>query len=303
MDLTYNKGLPLLITGDLTHTKTTTHEESYLLHWWLGEIEKRKIPTVIISGNHDHLYGETTQIDELNCMPFKHIKIVTWHPDIHIIGDIGIICIPWRGYPSDDLKRVVLEKLPLVVNCKYRVVMLHECISGVKTDSGFIITKGLTIPDIPEITYWAIGDIHKFQRTNVSNGYYSGSPAQFNFDDALPKGVIEVDLEHPSLEPTLHPLTFKPLKTVSSVKEIKEDAYYKLVGGYDEVIKANKEQKVVLTEYDTSKESVTTDYIKVGIVDGLAEFLAKKGIDESLQKKGIDWVTSLLNLKPEEAHG
>jgi DNA repair exonuclease SbcCD nuclease subunit len=297
IDVAYNAGMPLLVAGDLTHSKTTTHGESFLLHWWLGEIEKRKIPTVIIAGNHDHLSGTFTQIDELACMPFSHIKVVTWHPDVHVIGDIGIICIPWQGYTSQDFKKVVLQKLPLVMHCKYRVVMFHECISGVTTDEGFVITKGMQIPSIPEITYWAVGDIHKFQKTNVANGYYCGSPAQFKFNDCLPKGVLEIDLEKPSNEPTLIPLTFKPLKTVSKVSEIKEDAYYKLVGGYEEVIKANKEQKVVMTEYDTSKEEVNTDYIKVGILDGLPEFLAKKGIDDSLQKEAVTWVSKLLKLE------
>jgi DNA repair exonuclease SbcCD nuclease subunit len=296
MDLAYNKGMPLLITGDLTHSKTTTHDESYLLHWWLSEIEKRKIPTVVIAGNHDHLYGEVTQIDELKCMPFQHIKIVTWHPDIHIINDLGIICIPWRNYSSEDIKKIVMEKLPLLSSCKYKVVMLHECISGVTLDSGFILTKGTALPNIREITYWAVGDIHKFQKTNLVNGYYSGSPTQFNFDDSLPKGIIEVDLEYPSKKPTLIPLTFKPLKTISTVQEIDDDAYYKLIGGYEEVIKANKENLVVATEYDKRGEN-SIEYIKVGILDGLSEFLAGKGIDETYQKKGIDWVSKLLRLE------
>lgn len=302
MDTAYNRGLPLLITGDLTHSKTTTHEESFLLHWWFGEIEKRKIQTVVITGNHDHLNGEFTQLDAFKCMPFKYIKIVTWHPDIHIINDIGIICIPWRGYTTEEFKKVVAEKLPLVSQCKYRVVMCHECISGVKTDQGFVIIKGMALPKIVDIHYWAVGDIHNFQRTNVTNGYYSGSPTQFKFDDGLPKGILEVDLAHPSKEPELIALTSKPLKTISTVDEITEDAYYKLVGGYEEVIKANKEQKVVMTDYDSSKERVSTDYIKVGILDGLSEFLAKKGIDEQLQKKGTDWVTTLLKLTTEAQH-
>lgn len=301
MDLAYNLGLPLLITGDLTHSKTTTHDESYLLHWWFGEIEKRKIPTVVIAGNHDHLYGEVTQLDELRCMPFNFIKIVTWHPDIHIMGDMGIICIPWRGYTSQDIAQIVKDKLPLIADCKYRVVMLHECVAGVRLDNGLILAKGTAIPAIAEITYWAIGDIHKFQVTNVANGFYSGSPAQFAFDDSLPKGVLEVDLRHPSRMPKLHPLQSKPLKTVHSITEITEDAYYKLVGGYAEVIKANKEKLVVRTEYNHS-ETTTREYVKLGIVDGLAEYLSKKGIDEPLQKKGIEWVTNLLQLKPESNH-
>jgi len=295
MDTAYNLGLPLLIPGDVLHSKSTSYDERFLLYWWLGELEKRKIPTVIISGNHEHLWGEVTQLDGLKYMPFKYIKIITWHPDVHFIGDIGIICIPWRGYKTEDIKKIIQEKLPLITHCQYRVVMLHECICGVKLDNGKILTSGTAIPNIPEITYWAVGDIHKFQATNVTNGYYSGAPAQYKFDDILPKGIIKVDLEHPSKEPELIPITSKPLKTVSSVDEIVEDAYYRLVGGYEEVIKANNEPMIVKTEYDDSQEQAIA-YERLGICDGLPEFLANKGISDDMQNRAITWITNLLRL-------
>jgi len=293
MDTAYNLGLPLFITGDLTDSKSTTYEEKFLLDWWLCEIEKRKIPTIIIPGNHDHLWGEITQLDGLKFMPFNHIRITTWHPDVHIVGDIGVICIPWRKYKTEDIRRIVIEKLPLVSHCSYQVVMLHECISGTKSDSGKIITNGTSIPNIPEITYWAVGDIHKFQVTNVSNGYYSGAPMQFKFDDTLPKGIIKVDLDRPSKEPELIPLKFKPMKTVNRVDDISDDAYYRLVGDYEEMIKANNDPMVVKTEYDENQKQFIT-YEKVGICDGLPEFLAAKGLKEELQKRAVDWVFNLI---------
>lgn len=293
IDYAYNLHLPLFICGDLTHTKSTNYEEQFLLFWWLGEIEKRKIPTIIIAGNHDHLWGEVTQLDGYKYMPFNYIKIVTWHPDVHIVGHIGVICIPWRGYKTEDIKKIVLEKLPLINHCPYKVVMLHECISGVRLDSGKILTSGTAIPNIPEITYWAVGDIHKYQQTNVTNGYYSGSPAQYRFDDDLPKGVIQIDLDHPSKEPIFLPITSKPLKTINNVEEISDDAYYRLIGDYDEIIKANNEPLVVKAEYDSVQEQIIT-YERLGICDGLPEFLANKGISEELQKKAISWIGNLL---------
>ena len=295
IDTAYNLGLPLLITGDITHTKSTNYEERFLLDWCLGEIEKREIPTVIITGNHDHLWGEVTQLDGLKYMPFKYIKIVTWHPDVHIIGQIGIICIPWRNYKTEDIKKIVTEKLPLIAHCTYRVVMMHECISGMKLDNGRILTSGVSIPSIPDITYWAIGDIHKFQTTNVANGYYSGSPAQFRFDDDLPKGVIRVDLDRPSKEPEFIPIMAKPLKTITNVEEITDDAYYRLVGDYDEIIKANNEPLIVKSEYTNTQEQAIT-YERIGICDGLPEFLATKGINDNMQKRAIDWISDLLKL-------
>jgi len=295
IDHAYNSGLPLLIPGDLLDSKSTTYDERFLLDWWLCEIEKRQIPTVITAGNHDHLWGEVTQLDGLKYMPFKYIKIVTWHPDVIFLGDIGIICIPWRKYKTEEIKKIVLEKLPLISHCTYRVVMLHECIAGVKSDSGRIIPNGTSIPNIPEITYWAVGDIHKFQPTNVANGYYCGAPTQFKFDDSMSKGVIKVDLTHPSKEPEFLPLSFKPMKTISSIDEISDDAYYRLVGNYEEMIKANNEPAIVKTEYDENQQQAIV-YEKLGICEGLPDFLATKGISEDMQQKAVTWISNLLNI-------
>lgn len=294
-DIAYNNRFPLIITGDIFDAKSTTYAERFLFYWWLNQLEKGEIPTVVIAGNHDHLWGEVTQLDGLRYMPYKYVKIVSWHPEVHIIGHIGIICIPWRKYKTDELRKIVSEKLPLVSHLPYRVVMLHECIAGSKSDNGNIIPSGTAIPDIPEITYWAVGDIHKFQVTNVSNGYYSGAPMQFTFGDTLPKGIIKVDLERPSKEPDFYSLNFKPMKTISSVKEISDDAFYRVVGGYEEIIKANNDPNVVKTEYDDSHEK-TIVYERLGICDGLPEFLAVKGIDENGQKKAVEWVSDLLKL-------
>ena len=284
--------LPLVIPGDIFHTKKTTHEERFLVDEWFSDLEKSKIPTIVTAGNHDHLYGETTQLDGYAYHPYKYVNVVTWKPKVVTIGDVGFICISWGGYTTEQIEKIVKTKLPIIADMKYRVVLLHECITGVTLDNGYIMPTGTKIPKIPQITYWAVGDIHNHQKTNVVNGYYAGAPAQFKFDDKLPKGLIVVDLENPSRKPIFHPLKSKPLKTVTSVDDIQDDAYYKIKGSFDEVIKANREEKVVKSELVKTDEDVL-EYEKLGIVDGLPEFLAGKGIDPDRQKQAVEWVRSL----------
>ena len=291
-DFAVDTKLPLVIPGDIFHAKKTPHEEKFLVDWWFGDLDEKQIPTIITAGNHDHLYGEVTQLDGYQYHPYKYVKIVTWKPKVLTIGDIGFICISWGGYQTDQIEKIVRSKLPMIAQKKYKVVLLHECISGVTLDNGFIMPSGTKIPKIPEITYWAVGDIHNHQKTNVVNGYYAGAPAQFKFDDKLPKGLIVVDLEHPSLKPKFHPLKSKALKTVTSVTDIEDDSYYKIKGTLDEVIKANRENKVVKSELVKENEDVL-EYDKLGIVDGLPEFLASKGIDPERQKKAVAWVQSV----------
>lgn len=291
--LAVERRVPLIIPGDIFHTKTTTHQERFLVDEWLGELERHSIPTIITAGNHDHLWGEVTQLDGYAKLPFKYVQIVTWKPKTLVIGDVGYICLSWRNFKTKEIHDIVTKHLPTVEHCKYKVVLLHECISGVKLDNGFVMPTGTALPKIPQITYWAVGDIHNHQRTNLANGWYAGAPAQFKFDDKEPKGAVVVDLTHPSRQPEFVAFKSKPLRTVTSVAEIKDDAYYKIKGNLEEVIKANRDGKVVKSEYVRTEEDVL-EYEKIGIIDGLPEFLAEKGLDAKEQKKAVKWVQSVV---------
>lgn len=283
------QNLPLIVPGDIFHTKKTTHEERFLVDQWFAELDRNKIFTIVTAGNHDHLYGEVTQLDGYAHHPYEKVQIVTWKPKVIYHGDTAFICISWGGYKTEEIEKIVRSKLPRVMEYKYRVVLLHECISGVTLDNGYMMPTGTKIPKIPEITYWAVGDIHNHQKTNVSNGYYAGAPAQFKFDDKLPKGLIVVDLEHPSRQPEFHPLKSKALKTVTCVEDIKDDCYYKIKGDFEEVIKANKVDQVVKSELVKTEKDVL-EYEKLGIIDGLPEFLASKGLDQESQQRAVEWV-------------
>ena len=254
--LAEERRLPLVIPGDIFHDKKTTPDEEILFFKWLADIEDMEIPTIITTGNHDYLWGDTTQLTKCLYMPYNYIKFIDREVNIHIINDIGFICVPWNKVTEKEFQKIIQEKLPLIAHMKYKVVMAHECISGVKLDSGEILPIGESLPQNPQITYWAIGDIHKHQRANLANSWYAGAPAQFRFDDKLPKGVIVVDLDNPSGEPEFVPIKSKPLKTVSSVKEIDDDAYYKVVGNYKEVIEANLNDKVVKSQLSESDDQV-----------------------------------------------
>ena len=293
-DFAFESKMPLIIPGDIFHTKKTTHEERILVDRWFSELDSKGIFTIITAGNHDHLYGEVTQLDGYAYHPYKNLHIVTWKPRVITYEDIGFICISWGGYKTEEIKTIVKNKLPLIEDKKYKVVLLHECISGVKLDNGYIMPSGTKIPRIPQITYWAVGDIHNHQTTNVANGWYAGAPAQFKFDDKDPKGLIVVDLDHPSKKPDFHPLKSKPLRTVTSVDQITEDAYYKIKGNFEEVIKANKAEEVVKSELVKTEKDVV-EYERVGIVDGLPEFLAGKGLDDKRQQMAVDWVNNIVN--------
>ena len=183
--------------------------------------------------------------------------------------------------------------------CKYTVVVAHECVFGIKFDNGFMADKGIKLPIMDGIDYWAMGDIHTCQSTNLDNGWYCGAPLQFKFDDRPEKGLLLVNLDEPT-KPNFIPMKFKPLLTVSKVEDAKEDAYYYVKGELKDVLSANKQNNVIRTEWVKSEQKAI-EYTKIEITDGLAQFLADQGCDVKLQIEAIDWVDRLLkNAKMED---
>jgi DNA repair exonuclease SbcCD nuclease subunit len=289
-----DSGLPLIIAGDLFHAKNTTHEERLLATKWLFDLETKQVPTILIAGNHDHLYGESTQLDFYQYCGFRNVRVFGWKPGVTHIGDIGFICLSWQSYTTKDIEKVVYSFLPQIQSSRHKVVVLHECIVGSEFDNGTISPKGTKLPDIPEITYWAIGDIHKRQNTNIDNGKYAGAPAMFKFDDFQEKGVLKVSLDSPQ-SPEFLEIYSKRLLVVSSVDEIRDDAHYVVVGSFEEVLKANSHDKVLRAKWANDNQGAIV-YEKMSLVDGLPEFLASKGIEDSYQKMAIEWVTKEFGL-------
>jgi DNA repair exonuclease SbcCD nuclease subunit len=289
--LAIEKKLPLIIAGDLFHWKKVTNEERHLADRWLGSIESNKIPCILTYGNHDHLYNGVSLIDGYKHMPFKYVKVVTKEPELIVWGDTTLLAASWADYTQEQIKELVQRFLP-IMNTKYKVVILHECIVGSEFDNGILAKLGTRLPDIPEITYWAVGDIHTSQRASLDNAWYAGSPLQFGFKDKLNKGILEIDLTKPT-KAKFHPLNFKKLKTVSSVDEIKDDAFYKVKGEIKDVLEANRHSQVLRADFNKSSHKAIT-LPKMEITDKLTEFLAERGIDGNGQKEAVEWVKKIL---------
>lgn len=283
----------LLIPGDLFHRKDTKYEEFMLAKWFVLECEKRQIYTVITTGNHDHLEGDKTQLDKLNGFPYKYVRIISWEPEVLHVGNLGIICIPWRSYTTDQIKDITKQLMPLVAQCEHRIVMLHEFIGGSIMDNGKIIPKGTKIPEVKDVHYWAVGDVHKKQMTNMTNAWYAGAPLQFKYNDVLEKGFLKVNLPFKD-QPEFHRTSFKKILVVNSTAEMSEDAYYIVQGDISEVLKGNDDERVFRTEW-IKPEARQIEIEQMGITEGLIEFLANKGVDEESQKRGIAWVETIVN--------
>lgn len=288
--------LPLLISGDLFHRNDTKHEERKLAFDFLAEIEKRKIYSVITSGNHDHIEGEKTQLDAIENLPFKYIKIVRWKPEAIKLGNIGIIALSWQDYNTQQISDIVTNLYPLISECEHKVVMVHEFVWGSAMDNGRILYRGLKLPaDMPQIHYWALGDIHTHQPGNLPNSWYSGAPLQFKFDCKIDKGFIKVNLPF-SEKPEFIRTKFKPFITVTSMDQMTEDAYYNLEGSAQEIVNAQNDSRVIRSNWVKDISQALDDITSNGfsVTHGLTDYLASKNISKDWQTKALDFVRKIV---------
>ena len=217
----------VVVAGDLYHSKSISHLERQLLSDWLGSCP---VPVIAISGNHEtrsEEFGDTT-LSYLARLKHKKHTVHDGAPRILKKCGCSWLLFPYYGWTHTEftlLLEAMLEHVP--VN-RPVVVVLHEYVTGAKTDTGFEKkerSKIVLLGDrFPQITYWALGDVHKCQAI-LPHAWYCGSPHQTKFDEVLPKGVLIVDTDNPT-EPTFVPLESTPLLLFEELPEtVPTDAF------------------------------------------------------------------------------
>lgn len=289
------KKAPLIVAGDIFHTKTVSNEEKFLVDYWFSCLEKNKIFTIVITGNHDHLYGDVTHLDGYAHFPWKYVNIVPQRPKCLLNDGVGFICIPWGGYSQEQLSEIVHNYRDYVSGCRFVVVVCHECLLGSVFDNGTVSKKGLKLPDIPWVDYWAVGDIHKAQNAGLVNAFYAGSPLQFNFNDSVEKGILEIDLSDPC-RPVPVEINSKKLVVVNNTKDIIDDGssfYMVRANDSEDLINSHKYSSVIKTNWVATENKETISLENDDIFVGLSDFLREKGFSDEDIAYAKDIVKSL----------
>ena len=192
----------IIVADDIYDRRDISHAERQLLSEWLSVTT---VPIVAISGNHDKRSDEVgdtciSYLSSLSDQFSRHILYDGPPSNIDILG-CRLILLPYQGWMDQEFYLILQskllednpERLPIIV-------VLHEAVYGCKTDTGFSVTKSNQIKldsSFPEVTYWALGDIHAHQEV-LENAWYPGSPHQTRFDESTEKGVLIVDTDYPT---------------------------------------------------------------------------------------------------------
>lgn len=203
LDTARNRGVDfIVVAGDIYDRRDITHLERQLVTDWLGSSE---IPIVAISGNHDKrssAVGDTclSYLSGLGDELSLH-HIYDGMPAVWKKFGCNFILLPYQGWSDQELFLILDTLVPRAADDGNPVIaVMHEAVHGCQNDVGLTITKSHQIRldgAFPDITYWALGDMHIYQQIS-DNAFYCGSPHQTRFDELTEKGVLIVDTDDPS---------------------------------------------------------------------------------------------------------
>ena len=218
----------VLICGDVYDKSVPSAEAVTLFDDFLCRLAQRKIPVLIISGNHDSperlAFGNRLlELGGIHISPVYdgQTRSVTL-TDEH--GEAVFWLLPFikpthvkRFYPEDgietytDAVRVALEKMP-VDTSKRNILLTHQFVTGsVTCDSEELSVGGSDNVDaavLEAFDYVALGHIHGPQNIGSNRIRYCGTPLKYSFSEsAHHKSVTLVNLgAKGSLELQLRPL-------------------------------------------------------------------------------------------------
>ena len=179
--------------GDIAHTKTQISPEFVELCSDFFANLAKIAPTYIILGNHDGNLKNSTRQDALSPI-VKALNL----PDLHLLKNAGETVL------EPDLALNVLSVfdednwVAPSDNSRINIALYHGSVSGVKTDTGWVMTHGdHDIGVFAGHDYALLGDIHKTNQILDTEGRvrYCGSTVQQNHGETNDKGFLIWEIE------------------------------------------------------------------------------------------------------------
>ncbi|MBU0687406.1 MAG: DNA repair exonuclease [Candidatus Margulisbacteria bacterium] len=207
--------------GDLFDIVRPTNRIIHFAIEQLLRLVNAKIPTVIISGNHEtpkqRYIGNVFKIIEALPVDPELLRIVyNMQYQTLTIGDATIHAIPQcrNGEEFDN----ELKKLKPVPNTK-NIVLAHCGVKGMKEfahgDFNELLIDYEELRKMP-FDYIALGHFHNFTKI-TERAFFSGSTERMSFNEAgIKKGFIEVTLET-ELKTKFHELKIRTMAEIPSV--------------------------------------------------------------------------------------
>jgi len=179
--------------GDIAHTKTQISPEFVEMCSDFFSNLANIAPTYVILGNHDGNLKNSSRQDALT-----PIADALAHPNLHLLKNSGETLlganVALNVLSVFDEEGWVEPSDPSKIN----IALYHGSVSGVKTDTGWVMTHGEHPIEIFEgHDYGFLGDIHKTNQKLDEEGRirYCGSTIQQNHGETNDKGFLLWDIQ------------------------------------------------------------------------------------------------------------
>lgn len=251
----------VLIAGDVYDKQVPSAEAVRLFDWFLTQLNSRKLPVIVIGGNHDSVerlsFG--AQIMEESGVYLTQSydgKVVPVRLEDEY-GSVNLWMLPFlkpamvkRFFSEQDIVTYqdALETVigNMELNREERNLLIaHQFVTGAVTggseDSVEVFVGGVENVDasvFADFDYVALGHIHRAQSAGGEQIRYSGTPLKYSFSEIRhEKSVTIAELkEKGSL--TVHQ---EPLKPLHDMREIR--------GSYEELVLRENYQGTDLEDY------------------------------------------------------
>ncbi len=195
------------VGGDIVHAKTDMSPELIEMVSYLFNGLADRVPTIVITGNHDANLNNQHRLDALTPI----VKSIN-HPNLFYLRnsglyEIGDIAVSVMSLLDEPEKYITYDKIPSPEKYKKLVALYHGTIANSSVDSGLVLSHGLDWSTFAGFDVVPLGDIHKRQILSESNPaiFYPGSLVQQNFGEAFEgHGYALIDLTKKEVEYEFH---------------------------------------------------------------------------------------------------
>lgn len=220
-----------LFSGDAYKTTNPSPTQQKLFLKSLFRLHEKKIPIVLIIGNHDNplSFGKAHTLDVFNELPLSGIHVIA-KPEILVLqtksGPISIVGMPWPTRNTVSIGAKHLQKTAIEITeyiSKGVATIIKDCADKLDPSVPAVLAAHLTVSSgifsgsekraiygtdpiflpsqlaLPVFDYVALGHLHRYQDLNP-NGYpsivYSGSIERVDFGERKEeKGFCLVTIE------------------------------------------------------------------------------------------------------------
>jgi len=237
---------------------------------FLGGLQKRKLDTHIIIGNHDTYFKNTNTINAMNeLIDFNHPYAPKVYTDpIHLTFDDRKICImPWINSENYE------NALSFIKKSDAEVLFGHLEIAGFEMNRGMRCEDGLSIKKFDKFNLVCSGHFH--HKSNNGKIHYLGNPYETTWMDYNdPKGFHIFDTETLELEFIKNP--FKMFHKVYYDEDKKQDIS-NLSDRYVKIIVQNKTDSY---KFDVFLDSLYKQNVAdISVVEDNQDFVEEGDVD------------------------